>query len=390
MARLLVMGALGRLPTAMDYIALVLFIRGIGEAYALAGAVTAVYTVGYAIMAPVQGRLADRYGATRVLWPLAIAHCAAMAALVLAGLGGVPAGVLIVLGFLGGATSPPTGAIVRKVLTRMGAQRRDLLPTIFALDSIFIDLIYIGGPAITAVVIAVASPAAALITGCLITVISVAGLAGIPALAQRTQAEAHGRGGALRSRGFRTVLGCAMALGVAYGSIQVSMVGFADDIDAGWSAPWLLASLSVGGVLAVLIYGAHGHRFTSSKGLVCASCLLPVAFAPLIFASSVAQMAVFALLAGTVLSPVFALTNQIVGEVAPANAVTEAYSWSFMAILVGGSIGLTIGGKLIDLSSWHVSLMLTVAAAIVMALVVITRRRTLPSFTLEKVSPEAA
>lgn len=377
-ARLLGVGALARLPMAMETVAVVLFVRDLDASYALAGAVAAAYTVGYAVAAPVQGRMADRYGPTLVLWPLAIAHAVAMGALVWTGLADLPGIVLVALGLAGGATVPPTGAIVRRALNQLGAQKRELLPSIFALDSFSVEMIFIGGPMVTAVLIVVASPAAALLVACGLTLVGVAGLVSMPTLSRESSTQGHEGPGLLRSPGMRTLIGCVAPVGVLFGAFQVSIIAFADDVDASWSAPWLLALLSVGGALGALAYGAFGHRYTGARALTLVACLLPFCFLPILFASSLALMVPLVVLGGALGTPLISITNQMVGDAAPPGAVTEAYSWTFMSMLVGVSAGLTLGGKLIDLGSWHTGIALAIGSAILTAVFAVSRRRTLP------------
>ena len=55
--------------------------------------------------------------------------------------------------------------------------------------------------------------------------------------------------------------------------------------------------------------------------------LLPLGFLPALLAPSVAAMALLIIPAGLLIAPLGAAGNQLVGTVAPAGAVTEAYTW---------------------------------------------------------------
>ena len=65
-------GVIGRMPMAMFGLGTVLFISGITGHYGVAGAVSAVGSLGYAFVAPQAARLVDRLGQRRVLLPLAL------------------------------------------------------------------------------------------------------------------------------------------------------------------------------------------------------------------------------------------------------------------------------------------------------------------------------
>src|SRR3954452_986821 len=80
----------GRLPIGILSLALVLFMRDQTGSFATAGAVAAAFAFSGGIFAPIQGRLVDRLGQTRVLVPLVIVHVAALAGVVVLGLADAP------------------------------------------------------------------------------------------------------------------------------------------------------------------------------------------------------------------------------------------------------------------------------------------------------------
>src|SRR5690348_17927983 len=84
--RLLTGTLVGRLPNATAAIALVLFVRGQGGTYSLAGVLAAVYGVANAVGQPVLGRLVDLYGQPRVQLPAAVVSALARSVLALSGL----------------------------------------------------------------------------------------------------------------------------------------------------------------------------------------------------------------------------------------------------------------------------------------------------------------
>jgi predicted MFS family arabinose efflux permease len=313
-----------------------------------------------------------------------------MGVLVITGLTGQPGGVLIVMGFASGIVLPPTSAVARRALAQEASARRDLLPSVFALESLCAEVVFMGGPAITAVIILVASPAAALVTACGIAIVAVAGIVVVPTIEAQEPEEPSGRWGALRSAGMRTLIACVVPLGLLYGAFQVSVVAFSDDQGAPAAAPLMLAFVALGGAVGVFSWGAIGHRFSNAAALSIATCLLPFFFTPMLFPTSVAQMAALAVVSGVFLTPVLAITNQIVADVAPSDAVTESYAWVFMGMLSGASAGLIVGGKLVDSHGWRAGMALAVASTVVMAIVAVTRRRTLPDIGWEHVKTEAA
>ncbi len=152
---------LSRLPIGINALAIVLYLREQTGSFAVAGAVSGTLSLGSAIGAPVQGRLVDRLGARRILLPVAVLHAISLGAIVGLAELSAPTAALLVCGFVGGFAVPPTSSVLRSMWTDLVEPR--LHQAAYALDSTMIELIFISGPLVTAVIAAVASPAGALI-----------------------------------------------------------------------------------------------------------------------------------------------------------------------------------------------------------------------------------
>ena len=63
-------GAVGRIPMAMNTVAIVFLVSDVRDSFALAGLTSAFYTLSGAIFSPRVGRLADQYGTRPVLLPI--------------------------------------------------------------------------------------------------------------------------------------------------------------------------------------------------------------------------------------------------------------------------------------------------------------------------------
>src|SRR4029450_8728872 len=102
--RLLSSAVVGRMPTGMAGLAIVLLVREAGASYAVAGMVAGTYSGALALSSPVLGRLVDRVGQTRVLVGCAVASALSFGALAAAGGFASPLA-------LGGLAAPAGGAI---------------------------------------------------------------------------------------------------------------------------------------------------------------------------------------------------------------------------------------------------------------------------------------
>jgi predicted MFS family arabinose efflux permease len=102
----------------------------------------------------------------------------------------------------------------------------------------------------------------------------------------------------------------------------------------------------------------------------------PLCSVPLIVAPSIPVMPVLALIAGLCLAPYMAAANQLVGDVAPRGAVTEAFAWPITAIALGAALGSAAAGAIAQTVGWRTGFVVVVAAGLVAASVAFTWRGT--------------
>jgi MFS family permease len=167
-------------------------VQGETGSFADAGAVTAAMAIASAIAGPLQGRLIDRYGQTRIIVPMAIGGSLAIAALVAATLAGAPLGALIAIAAL-------AGAVWASVLPSMRPLWGDLvdhprqLNVAYAIQAVLTELMFIVGPLAAATLIALGSPAAAVLViaaARFVGMLAFAATPNVPSLAHEATREA--------------------------------------------------------------------------------------------------------------------------------------------------------------------------------------------------------
>ena len=313
--------------------------------------------------------------------PLAGLHAASLGALVALGLAGAPTGVLVACGLAAGITIPPVG--LGRPAAAGGPARRDdagLLPTAYALDGIAIELVFVTGPLLTAAIVVVASPAVALLVACGFVILGTIVLVTSPASrAWRPDAGDHERHllGALASPGVRTIVAATAPAGFAARrhrgdddrlrrrSRLARGGGRAAGRVGGWaaaSAAWPTAGASTRRRRA-----RAGCAWPPSSRCARCRCCSP---------RRSPAMAPLALIAGLCLAPYMAAANQLVGDVAPPGAVTEAFAWPITAIGLGAAGGSAVGGRdraVVGLAPGFVAV---VAAGAVTALIAVAGRAT--------------
>ena len=155
--------------------------------------------------------------------------------------------------------------------------------------------------------------------------------------------------GALASPGVRTLLVVSAAFGLAFGTLEVTMPAFARRARLGRDRRRAAGSAR-GGQHA----GRRLVRLANSvlrAPLHADDPLLRVfagALLPLAFAGSIPVMLVLMGLAGFFVAPWAATSASLVGRLAPAGAVTEAYTWEMTAVVAGFALGGVLSGVLVE------------------------------------------
>jgi len=379
-APLLLASMLARLPYGLFALAAILYLAEARDSYAVAGLVDGAFGLGAAAGAPLQSRIIDRFGQARVLLPAAVLDATATVALIALTETGAPTTALVACGLIGGFAVPNVGGALRALWPELLQRRRELLATAFAVDSVALELLFTTGPLLAAAIVAIASPVAGLVLSAVCT------LAGTllfvlqrPSRGWRPDAAAgtHGALGALRSSGVRTVAFAAIPVGFCFGAVEISLPAFAEEHGSTELAGVLLATWAVGSAVGGLLYGAFTWPGSLASVYLWLSVLMPIGVLPALLASSIPAMALLILPAGLLIAPQAAASNQIIGDLAPPGAVTEAYAWPVTATLLGFAPGTALGGVLVEEVGWQACFVAAAITAAVGAVVVVLNRHTL-------------
>ncbi|MGW0676173.1 MFS transporter [Streptomyces sp. NPDC002767] len=348
-----------RVGVAMAGLGIVWLIHGETGSFGVAGLVTGSFAVAETLVGPQTARLMDRLGQPRVLAPLLCAHAGAIAALVALALSGAPAGPLMAAGLAAGATVPQFGALSAARWSALLHCRDELTPA-FALETISNDVAFLLGPGLAVLTATRWHPAAgtvlagALVVGAGLVFAALRRTAPAPAAtaapdrtAARDRTAASGPG-TLLTRSFATLLTVDLALGVFFGSMQVSVSAFAGVHHAAAAAGFLYGLMSAASLLAGLAYGRH-HPHTPPAAqlplilafLACAS-LLPL------LADTPWQLGLALLLPGAGVAPCVIVSSTLVESVMDRSVLTQAFTWTNSASAAGIAVSAAAVGGLVD------------------------------------------
>jgi MFS family permease len=375
-----------RLPVGINGLAIVLFLREETGSFATAGAVAGSLMIGLGVGAPVMARVVDRRG-FRILLLLAAANAAGLLSIVALGSSAAPTAVLMATAALTGFSFPPSPSVLRARFPELLREKPELIQSAYALDSVLLELAFVGGPLLVAIVITLVGPgpallvsAAAVLTGVTIFVSALP-----PDPEEPDNRHALGLLDVLRTPIIATLVLTMLPVGFALGSLEVSVPAFSVDESHRELAGVLLGVLALSSAAGGFVYGIRPRRQPLAVVHHRLTLALPLTFIPALLAPSIPVMAVLLIPAGVCIAPIIATRNELASESAPPGTKTEALTWPLTALVAGLSSGTAIGGVLIDAGGWHTSILAAIIGATVGAAIATARRETLRA-ALEAVS----
>jgi MFS family permease len=335
---------LARLPASAAAITLTLHVvLTLDHGYAAAGLVGAAATIGMAIGAPLLGRLVDRRGLRTML----VLTLSAQA--VFWGVASfLPYPALLTSALLGGLLGVPVFSITRQSIAVLVPPERRR--PAFALDSMSVEISYIIGPAVGALVALQVSTPAAMWTVGACWLVSGTALMLLDPPTHAAEAPSSGPPPPVRQWFDRRLLGALLAtiaaVMVVFGTELSMIAGLELGGQAGWipvvNAVWCVASI-VGG----FVYGA-ARRSRSLPVLV--GCL-GAAAVPVALAGPWWSYALLLVPVGLLIAPSMAASAETVSTLAPEHARGLVTGLHGSAITLGATVATPLAGLLVDVAS---------------------------------------
>lgn len=340
---------IGRLPVGITGLAILLLVRSSSGSFASAGAATACYTAGLAALAPITGRLIDRRGPRHVLLACGVLNPLSLVALVALIELGAAAWVLLPLAATAGASFPPITVCMRTLFrNRLGDG--PLLATAYSLESVLIESIFIVGPILVALFVAVSSGSIAVLFAAACVATGTQLFIRSPALTSwKVEPPRRSRLlGPLAIPSFLSLLTVVLCYSTAFGLVEIGVTGFAAEAGTPALAGVLLGLMSVGSALGGLVYGSRSWHMPVARQFFFTLALMGGGILPLAWLIGVWEFAGFALLAGVVMAPALAMQSMLVAKTAPPDFSAEAFTWSATGLLTGIGLGFAAGGAILE------------------------------------------
>ncbi|MEU1073542.1 MULTISPECIES: MFS transporter [unclassified Streptomyces] len=348
-ARLLFGTLIGRLPSGMAPVAILLLVTDQGGSLKTGGLLCALYGLVSAVGQPVLGRMVDRRGQSLVTGTAVLLTTICLLALSMVEVAARP-GTAAGLVAAAGLSTPPLEAGLRAlwpVVLPDEARRRAAL----ALDTGAQGLIYVTGPPLVAVLSTTTGPRTAMVVSAALGLVgATVVLSAAPSRHWRPAPKAHRTGtlGPLAHPGLRWLFVAVSGVGFALGAMNVWAVSLADTLGMDLLSGLIPAALSTGSLVGGFLYGRRTWPGTLTGQLLTSALLFAAGWAPLVVAAGPTTAVALTAVPGLLLTAVITSAFLTVDALAPAGSTTEGYAWLIAAVGTGQAAGTAVAGALAE------------------------------------------
>lgn len=356
-------GALGRIPMAMNTVAIVFLVSDVRDSFALAGLTSAFYTLSGAIFSPRVGKLADQYGTRSVLLPVTAINAVATLGL-LYFINHSTVGLLLIAAVCG-ATFPNIGSYTRTRWSRSIEDQKEL-GSALSLESVFDETAFVVGPALAGFLLSLYGSRSPLLAGIVFLVIGGVGLA----LTSTDHGgfervhDDHTRG-ILAIPYVKSLLLSLIALGLLFGSNFVVIIAVAKEAGRVSEGGLWVGLYPIGSTISGLIYGFIHWKISSSIRYTVSLAVMTVCTSGILFFQDLDTIVFWIIISGVAIGPALISANAYMKELVPLSRLNEAFAFVSAALSIGVTIGSTSGGLIVEaFDGWTGFYFMTAATAL--------------------------
>lgn len=341
-------GLIARLPMSMMTLGIVILVSDLTGSYGLAGQVSAAFVIGNAVIAIPHGRLADRFGQTRVLFLDGIFFALATGMLVSAVTGDWANPLPHLFAALSGAAMPQVGSMVRGRWAHLVTNDQER-HTAFAVEAVADEVVFVTGPALVTFLSTLYAPQTGLLVALALGTLGTLGLVVQPRTAPPAHPRIEKNSSVPMPWGRIVPIGiAAVALGALFGALEVGTVAVAEDSDHKAAAGALLAIFSFGSLIAGVIAGAIEWKATPLRRFQIGIGLLAAGVVVLPFLSNLIVLGAVLFVIGSALAPTLIAIVSLLESSTPRSRLTEAMAVFQTGISAGLAPGAFLSGWLAD------------------------------------------
>lgn len=381
-----------RLPFAMMVVGILTLVVSARESLALGGATSAMTGLGTALVGPLLGAAADRFGQRRVLLIAGTANSLLLVAMAWLAFATVPDAALLAVAFLIGATMPQVAPLSRSRLVGIigrvyPAQRRTAVVNgAMAYESAADEIVFVFGPVIVGLLATTMSPAAPVIGAAVLALVFVSAFALHPT--GRTPAPATGAAPAgsavadaataappeqapsreLFRVGVLAPVAGALGMGLFFGAMLTSLTAFMAERGVPEQAGLVYGAMGIGSAALALGVALFPARFTLPARWLTFAAVLVAGTVALPFVGSVGAIAVCLLVIGIGIGPTLVTQYSLAAGFSPHGRSATVMTMLGSAVVVGQSAASALTGLVAEAAGAAGALVAPfIAAAVVLA-----------------------
>lgn len=367
-----------RLPFAMMVIGVLTLVVSVRGSVELAGLSSALVGIGAALIGPLIGAAADRFGQRPTLLLAAVVNSAALGALAWVAYSDLPNWIMLAVAFVTGASGPQTSPMSRSRLvsiiqTALPSERRPrTISTVLAYESAADEMVFVFGPVVVGLLATTVGAWAPVTGAAILTLVFVVAFAlhhtSAPARSQAERAATLAPATELARPTLLVVVLGIFAVGLVFGSTFTSLTAFMQERGAAESAGLLYGVMGVGSAILALCVALFSPRFTLRHRWLAFAMFLLAGEALLATADTITAVLVSLALTGIGIGPLLVTLYSFGAARSPIGRSATVMTMLGSGIMLGQSLAAAVTGAVAENIGVSAAMLLPLGAAILVTL----------------------